>query len=73
MSTLIRQYPTDYLTLLQTQESSQYSAIVTELSDQDCVGTALTLQIALGFSVTVLAIFAVPAVEVRIVTPLFLL
>ena len=47
------------------QESAQYSAMATELSDQDTVGTALTLQMALGFSVTVASIFAIPLVEVR--------
>lgn len=47
------------------QESAQYSAMAVELSDQDTVGTALTLQMALGFTVTVLAIFAIPVVEVR--------
>lgn len=46
------------------QESAQFSAMATELSDRDTVGTALTLQMALGFSVTVAAIFAIPLVEV---------
>lgn len=46
--------------------------MATELSDQDTVGTALTLQMALGFSVTVLAIFAIPLVEVRVLTLLWL-
>jgi len=32
------------------QESAQFSAMATELSDPDTVGTALTLQMALGFS-----------------------
>ncbi|CAM9271957.1 unnamed protein product, partial [Laminaria digitata] len=44
-------------------ESAQYSAMATELSDPDTVGTALTLQMALGFTVTVAAIFAIPLVE----------
>lgn len=47
--------------------------MATELSDQDTVGTALTLQMALGFSVTVLAIFAIPLVEVRIASLLALI
>lgn len=47
------------------QESAQFSAMATELSDRDTVGTALTLQMALGFSVTVVAIFAISLVEVR--------
>lgn len=38
--------------------------MATELSDQDTVGTALTLQMALGFAVTVVGIFAIPLVEV---------
>ncbi|CAM9892462.1 unnamed protein product [Ectocarpus sp. 6 AP-2014] len=44
-------------------ESAQFSAMATELSDQDTVGTALTLQMALGFTVTVVGIFAIPLVE----------
>lgn len=35
-----------------------------ELSDSDTVGTALTMQMALGFSVTVVGIFTIPLVEV---------
>lgn len=46
------------------QESAQFSAMATELSDQDTVGTAITLQMALGFTVTVVGIFAIPLVEV---------
>lgn len=38
--------------------------MATELADQDTVGTALTLQMALGFSVTVVGIFSIPLVEV---------
>ena len=37
--------------------------MATELSDPDTVGTALTIQMALGFSVTVVGIFAIPLVE----------
>ncbi|CAN0117169.1 unnamed protein product [Pylaiella littoralis] len=44
-------------------ESAQYSAMATELADQDTVGTALALQMALGFSVTVVGIFAIPLVQ----------
>lgn len=47
------------------QESAQYSAMAVELSDPDTVGTALTLQMALGFTVTVVAIFSIPLIEVR--------
>lgn len=46
------------------QESAQFSAMAVELSDSDTVGTALTLQMALGFSVTVVGIFTIPLVEV---------
>lgn len=48
------------------QESAQFSAMATELADQDTVGTALTLQMALGFSVTVAVIFSIPLVEASI-------
>eukprot|EP00752_Nemacystus_decipiens_P011777 g10449.t2 len=44
-------------------ESAQFSAMAVELSDSDTVGTALTLQMALGFSVTVAGIFTIPLVE----------
>lgn len=50
------------------QESAQFSAMATELADQDTVGTALTLQMALGFSVTVVGIFSIPLVEVCMTT-----
>lgn len=38
--------------------------MATELADRDTVGTALTLQMALGFAVTVVVIFVIPQVEV---------
>ncbi|MFN2520911.1 MAG: hypothetical protein ABR525_07700 [Candidatus Limnocylindria bacterium] len=41
-------------------DSAQFSTMVTELADQAYVGTALTLQLALGFSLTVLTIWLVP-------------
>ena len=41
-------------------DSGQFSAAVTELSDQHLVGTALTVQMALGFGVTVITIWLVP-------------
>jgi hypothetical protein len=41
-------------------DSAQFSAIVTEVADQRYVGTAVTLQLAIGFSLTVLTIFLVP-------------
>ncbi|MEC9103449.1 MAG: MFS transporter, partial [Pseudomonadota bacterium] len=43
-------------------DSAQFSAAVTELSDRHLVGTALTLQLALGFALTVLAIWLMPHV-----------
>jgi hypothetical protein len=36
---------------------------VTELADQSYVGTALTLQLALGFSLTVVTIWLIPVLE----------
>ncbi|CAM9559375.1 unnamed protein product [Chrysoparadoxa australica] len=44
-------------------ESAQFSAISTELAEPSQVGTALTLQMAVGFAFTILSIFVVPLVE----------
>jgi MFS family permease len=44
-------------------DSTQFSTLVTELADQSYVGTALTLQMALGFLLTGATIWLVPAVE----------
>ncbi len=41
-------------------DSAQFSTIVTELADQAYVGTALTLQLALGFTLTVATIWLIP-------------
>ena len=41
-------------------DSAQFSAMVTELAEQAYVGTALTVQLALGFSLTVVTIWLVP-------------
>jgi MFS family permease len=41
-------------------DSAQFSAIVTELADQRYVGTAVTLQLAAGFTLTVVTIWLVP-------------
>jgi MFS family permease len=41
-------------------DSLQFSTIITELADQAYVGTALTLQLALGFTVTVATIWLIP-------------
>ncbi|MDY8109762.1 MFS transporter [Fulvimarina sp. 2208YS6-2-32] len=43
-------------------DSAQFSACVTEISDPRYVGTALTLQMGLGFALTVLAIWVTPQV-----------
>jgi MFS family permease len=45
-------------------DSALFSAIVTDVADQRYVGTAVTLQLALGFTLTVVTIWLVPlAVE----------
>lgn len=41
-------------------DSAQFSTLVTEVADRSYVGTALTLQLALGFSLTVVTIWLVP-------------
>ena len=41
-------------------DSAQFSAAVTELADSAFVGTALALQLGLGFALTVLAIAGIP-------------
>ena len=41
-------------------DSAQFSTMVTELSDQAYVGTALTLQLAAGFTITVVTIWLIP-------------
>ncbi|MDN5567832.1 MAG: MFS transporter [Paracoccus sp. (in: a-proteobacteria)] len=43
-------------------DSAQFSTAVTELSDPRLVGTALTLQLAFGFALTVVAIWLLPHV-----------
>jgi predicted MFS family arabinose efflux permease len=44
-------------------DSAQFSTMVTELCDQAYVGTALTLQLAGGFALTVPMIWLVPFFE----------
>ena len=44
-------------------DSAQFSTIVTEVANAAYVGTALTLQLALGFTLTVFTIFAVPLIR----------
>jgi MFS family permease len=41
-------------------DSAQFSTLVTEHADQAYVGTALTLQLAIGFTLTVATIWLVP-------------
>ena len=44
-------------------DSAQFSTMVTELADQAYVGTALTLQLALGFTLTIATIWLIPSLE----------
>jgi MFS family permease len=44
-------------------DSAQFSTMVTELADQAYVGTALTLQLAVGFTLTVATIWLIPILE----------
>ena len=41
-------------------DSAQFSTMVTELADPAYVGTALTLQLGIGFTLTVLTIWLIP-------------
>ncbi len=43
-------------------DSAQFSGMVTEVAPPHCVGTALTLQISLGFLLTVVTIEAIPVI-----------
>lgn len=43
-------------------DSAQFSAIVTERGDQTYVGTALTMQLAIGFTITVATIWLIPII-----------
>jgi MFS family permease len=44
-------------------DSAQFSTMVTEFADQAYVGTALTLQLAAGFTVTVATIWLIPLLQ----------
>ena len=44
-------------------DSAQFSTLVTELAEQAYVGTALGLQMAIGFALTVPAIWVLPFLE----------
>lgn len=43
-------------------DSAQFSTAITELADSRFVGTALTLQVSVGFALTVITIWAMPLV-----------
>jgi len=47
-------------------DSAQFSACVTELSDQRYIGTALTLQTCIGFLITTISIRLLPLVVARV-------
>ena len=44
-------------------DSAQFSTIVTETADQSYVGTALTVQLAAGFAVTIVTIWLLPFIQ----------
>jgi MFS family permease len=44
-------------------DSAQFSTMVTELADQAYVGTALTLQLAVGFTITIATIWLIPFLQ----------
>jgi MFS family permease len=44
-------------------DSAQFSTMVTETGDQSYVGTALTMQLAIGFTLTVITIWLVPVLR----------
>ncbi len=46
-------------------DSAQFSTLVTEYADQAYVGTALTLQLASGFALTVITIWLIPLLEAQ--------
>jgi MFS family permease len=46
-----------------TGDSAQFSTIVTETADQSYVGTALTVQLAAGFTMTVVTIWLLPFLQ----------
>lgn len=47
-------------------DSAQFSTMVTEVGDQAYVGTALTMQLAIGFTLTVATIWLVPVLRDRV-------
>ena len=51
------------VTYYTAENNRQFSTLVTEEAEQAYVGTALTLQLALGFTLTVATIWLVPVLE----------
>ena len=47
-------------------DSAQFSTMVTELADQAYVGTAVTLQLAIGFTLTVATIWLIPMLVAQV-------
>lgn len=47
-------------------DSAQFSTMVTEMADQAYVGTALTLQLAIGFTLTVVTVWLIPRFEAAV-------
>ena len=47
-------------------DSAQFSTIISEVSDKSYVGTALTIQTALGFMLTAISIRAMAAIATRV-------
>ncbi|WP_325098830.1 MFS transporter [Bacillus atrophaeus] len=44
-------------------DSAQFSAMVADFTKSECVGTALTFQMAIGFLMTVFSIYLIPVFE----------
>lgn len=47
-------------------DSAQYSTMVTEVTATEAVGTAVTLQLAIGYTVTCVTVFLVPVWETAV-------
>ena len=47
-------------------DSAQFSTLVTELGDQATIGSALTLQLALGFALTAPSLWLIPWLAERL-------
>jgi len=44
-------------------DSPQYSAMITEVADQNLIGSALAIQTAIGFSITIISITLIPIIN----------